>query len=386
MKIFDQLAEKYDAVVECHTARWERDGVAFLYENGKVITEGWPDKKLKTIKPIVKYVNHVVSPEVFVYSISGGRTSGVMADLFNAISSPLQIDEFIFMDTGAEHPKTYEFLRNIQRVLGVRITAIKAYISPLPKVGPVPVVVPLESCKWDLEVWQQLLIKDGTPYIGGAFCTDRMKTEIHRKYCTKKYGKGKYTTWLGIRRDEPSRLWGQSAYPALRKAGISPDQCADLFVSARADRDLSCIPASAMEEVQERCETLDRSKIRYMAEILDYDEADVRERWAGMPFDLEIEQAEGNCLFCIKKRPKKVALAAKLNPELAQAFLKLLESPFVRDLDLKHGPLVMYRDRMSFRSILETYAGWTADEIRETLQNYPDEGGCTSSCGIDADI
>lgn len=386
MKILKQLGAAFGAEIEGSAAHWVYEGVSFSYVDGAVRTQGWADKKLKTIKPVIRYVKHVTAPEAFVYSISGGRTSGVMAQLFLALSSPTQIDEFIFMDTGAEHPKTYKFLRDMVRMLGLKITVIRAYISPEKKVGPVPVEVPLSECGWDLTVWAQMLTKYGTPYVGGSFCTSRMKTEIHSKYCDNKFGRGKYTTWLGIRRDEPSRLWGQAAYSELRAAGVAPDKMADLFVEVRTRRDFSDVPSKALTEVATRCKKLDAKKIRYMAEICDLDEYDVRQKWAKMPFDLEIEQAEGNCLFCIKKRPKKVALAAKLNPELAEAWLALLESPFVRDMDLKHGPLVMYRDKMSFRSILETYAGWTAEEIRETLKNYPDEGGCASSCGIDADV
>ncbi len=33
-----------------------------------------------------------------------------------------------------------------------------------------------------------------------------MKTEPHDKWCDDKFGKGNYTTWLGIRADEPQRL------------------------------------------------------------------------------------------------------------------------------------------------------------------------------------
>ncbi|QZI86748.1 hypothetical protein SIPHO019v1_240001, partial [Vibrio phage 82E32.1] len=35
-----------------------------------------------------------------------------------------------------------------------------------------------------------------------------------------------------------------------------------------------------------------------------------------MPFTLELEEHRGNCVLCVKKDRKKVALAARDNPEL----------------------------------------------------------------------
>ena len=69
------------------------------------------------------------------------------------------------------------------------------------------------------------------------FCTDRMKLVPFTKYCSEKYGRGNYETWLGIRADEPKRL--------TPKKGI-----------------------------------------RYLAEISDFEKEDVLGFWSEMPFDL----------------------------------------------------------------------------------------------------
>ncbi|HGX5093062.1 TPA: hypothetical protein ACNE1A_004832, partial [Escherichia coli] len=88
------------------------------------------------------------------------------------------------------------------------------------------------------------------PYIGGAFCTDRLKLIPFTKYCDNHFGRGNYITWLGIRADEPRRLKPKSG-------------------------------------------------VRYLAELSDFDKSDVIRWWRKQPFDLQIPEHLGNCVFCI---------------------------------------------------------------------------------------
>lgn len=37
-----------------------------------------------------------------------------------------------------------------------------------------------------------MLEKYGTPYIGGQFCTDRLKVTPYKKYCDERFGKNNY--------------------------------------------------------------------------------------------------------------------------------------------------------------------------------------------------
>ena len=195
-----------------------------------------------------------------VVSFSGGRTSAylckVMIDKFGRDNV-----DFVYMDTGAEHPKTYEFIRKVDEHFGLNLTCLRGdFSAPLGK-GVNYRVVSIDDICHDLVPFKEMMAKYGVPYIGGMFCTDRMKLVPFTKYCQEKYGRGNYETWLGIRSDEPNRL--------------------------RTKKD-----------------------IRYLAEISDFEKEDVIDFWDEMPFDLEIPEHLGNCVFCPKKSKLKTSSGA----------------------------------------------------------------------------
>jgi len=136
-----------------------------------------------------------------VVSFSGGRTSAylckVMIDKFG-----IDNVDFIYMDTGAEHPKTYEFIRNVNKGFGLNLVCLRGdFNQPLGK-GHSYRVVDIDCIKCDLAPFSEMCKKYGTPSTVGKWCTSRMKQEIHDMYCNDTYGKGNYQTWLGIRTDE----------------------------------------------------------------------------------------------------------------------------------------------------------------------------------------
>jgi len=179
----------------------------------------------------------------------------------------------------------------------------------------------------DLEPWKRMLSKYGHPYVGGAFCTDRMKTVPFIKYCDEHFGRGNYTTWLGMRIDEPKR--------------ISP-----------------------------------KPGIRYLAEISDYEKQDVIEWWQEQPFDLEIQEHLGNCVFCIKKSLQKVALATKDEPVLAEQFIQTLQ-----DFDIKPDK-VMYRSNTTLQQVIALFSDTGRDELASRMKSMRqyDSGSCSESC------
>ena len=157
--------------------------------------------------------------------------------------------EYVFMDTGAEHPETYKFVRNIVKHWGINLTCLRAVVHPKRGVGITYKRVSIDDLCADLQPWWDVLAKYGTPYNpGGAFCTRAMKLDPFYKYCDESFGKGNYTTWLGIRCDEPKRL--------------TPKQ-----------------------------------GVEYLATISDFDKQDVLEWWSGQDFDLQIPEWLGNCVF-----------------------------------------------------------------------------------------
>ncbi|HAU5442652.1 TPA: phosphoadenosine phosphosulfate reductase family protein [Cronobacter sakazakii] len=263
-----------------------------------------------------------------VVSFSGGRTSAYLVHLMEQRRAAGEDVHYVFMDTGAEHPKTYEFVRNVVRHWGIDLHCLR--VIPDPEMGKPSTYEELsvDEIGPDLIPWKRMLNKYGHPYVGGAFCTDRMKSVPFTKYCQERFGEGKYHTWLGIRIDEQSRL--------KEAKGFS-----------------------------------------YLADISDFEKQDVIDWWAEQSFDLGIQEHLGNCVFCIKKSMQKVALAVMDEPQLAGQFINIL------DTEIRTGrEPVMYRGNNTLKSLIALFSDTSRDELasRMTSMRQYDTGSCSESC------
>lgn len=269
-----------------------------------------------------------------VVSFSGGRTSAYLCALMIEKFGRKNVD-FVFMDTGFEHPDTYDFVRSVGYGFDIHITCLRGDFSSELGMGVSYDVVPITSIGFDLVPFSNMIKKYGVPYIGGMFCTDRMKLQPFKKYCNDKYGKGNYETWLGIRFDEPKRL--------TKKEGI-----------------------------------------RYLAEISDFEKQDVLDFWKKIPFDLGIDEWLGNCVFCPKKSNIKLAAAQRDEPEIYFKWLEAIYDKSVR-IDEKTGHRSkMYRGSQSIESLIAAFDGSTGKEIKARLRGTKstDTGSCSESCEV----
>lgn len=259
-----------------------------------------------------------------VISFSGGRTSAYLVNLLHK-SPDVHV---VFMDTGAEHPATYQFIRDIVRHWNVKITCLRATVLPMGK-GMGYEVVPLADIGPDFTAWKRMLEKYGHPYVGGAFCTDRMKLKPFTRYCNETFGKGNYETWLGIRCDEPVRL--------TQKPGV-----------------------------------------RYLAEVSDMDKADILQWWRGQAFDLQLQEHLGNCVFCIKKSMMKIALAAKDMPHHAAEFWQMVEAHDVK------SDKAMYRGKASLPQVIAMFSDISRQDLagRMLSMKQYESGSCSESCEV----
>lgn len=270
-----------------------------------------------------------------VVSFSGGRTSAYLCYLMKEKYGD-DVD-FIYMDTGAEHLRTYEFIRRVNDEFKLNLTCLRTDFSSPLGAGNGFTVVDIDSMSPDLKPFKEMIDKYGVPYIGGMFCTDRMKLVPFTKYCNEKYGRGNYETWLGIRDDEPKRI------------------------------------------------NLNNLKsIRYLAEISIFDKQDVLDFWSEMPFDLQIPEHLGNCVFCPKKSNLKLAAAQRDEPEFYHEFLTMLYGSSVRH-DNKTGHWSqMYRGKKSLEQVISMFDGSTGDEIKSRIRGakMTDTGSCSESCEV----
>lgn len=269
-----------------------------------------------------------------VVSFSGGRTSAYLCYLMIKAFGRENVD-FIYMDTGAEHSKTYDFIRNVDREFGLNLICLRGdFDQPLGE-GVQYNVVSINDIGPDLTPFKGMIKKYGVPYIGGMFCTDRMKLTPFKKYCDKTYGKKNYETWLGIREDEPRRL--------------TP-----------------------------------KPFIKYMAEISDYDKEDVLSWWSKQLFDLNLDEWSGNCEFCPKKSNLKLAASQRDSPESYINYLDMLHSSSVRIDDNTGNRDHMYRGKQSLENLITKFDGSTGAEIKARIRGSKmiDTNSCSESCEV----
>lgn len=281
-----------------------------------------------------------------VISFSGGRTSAYLVDIFRNDPNA----HFVFMDTGAEHPATYQFIKTLVKHWGIDLVCLRVVVNPEMGKGGDYKVISLDDLKQDLEPWKEMLMKYGAPAYDMPYCTARMKSEPFEKYCDDKFGKGNYERWIGIRADEHKRLPAQ----ILSQLGLK-------------------VPAKA---------TCQKKGFRFLAEISSFTKDDVLEWWRQQEFDLAISEHLGNCVFCIKKGLNKIALAAKDEPEMAVKWVGLTEGDLVRTTGRKHNHKRRYRNRLHASDVFELYKDHSRDELYSALRSSKrfDSNSCSESC------
>ena len=254
-----------------------------------------------------------------IVSFSGGRTSAYLVYLM--MKEGVDV-EFIFCDTGAEHPNTYAFIKQCVSYFDINLTCLKSIVNQEKGIGVTYKIVDVDSIGWDLSMFADISKKYGAPYNpGGAHCTQHLKTIPFYKYCDDEFGKGNYTTWLGIRVDEMRRL--------KPKKGV-----------------------------------------KYLAELSQMDKNGILGFWRDMPFDLDLDEWLGNCVFCIKKPVNRVALATLSEPELAKDFNKMLMENDSNE-DLKGA---IYRGKVGLDGIAKLFDGVDAESIIRTTRLRRDCG------------
>lgn len=269
---------------------------------------------------------------VQVVSFSGGRTSAYLVHLMEQRRAAGEDVRYIFTDTGAEHPKTYEFIRNIVTHWDIDLICLRLVVNPKLGEGNSYRVVGVDEIGPDLEPFRAALSKYGTPYVGGRFCTRTMKIEPFHRYCKDHIPQSE--KWLGIRTDEPKRL--------------TP-----------------------------------KPKTHYLADISDMEKKDIINWWSQQPFDLDLPEHLGNCVFCIEKGINKIALAARDEPQMAAEFWELVNEPGVRVVERRQQEnKIMYRGNNSLESVIALFSDHSREEIAATIRGGGgyDSGACTESC------
>lgn len=327
-----------------------------------------------------------------IVSFSGGRTSAYLVHQLDQLRKTAQMDvRYVFMETGAEHPKTYEFIRNVVKHWGINITCLRIVVNPeLGKANSYE-IIDIDEIGFNLKPWRDICAKYGTPYVRGAFCTRTMKIEVFERYCCDYFPNA--VSWLGIRADEQGRVWGESAHRMLRKMAYESHEMQYLLSALRKENSEESIKSALVyehafldgqyEPIINRMLALRASRQRFLSEISNYTKQDVLNWWKLQSFDLDLPEHLGNCVFCVKKGINKIALALRDEPELAEQFKAVILSDSVRVVERRQQEnKIMYRGNNSIESIEAMYAEHTRDEIAATIRGTGgyDSGSCSESC------
>jgi hypothetical protein len=296
--------------------------------------------------------------EIHVISFSGGKTSAYLVYLMEEKRKLYGwIVHYIYMDTAAEHPATYDFIRNIVKHWGIKLTCIRVKVNPTMNIGVSYEIINIDDLKQDLKPWKDMVAKYGVPTVNTPFCTSRLKQEPHDKYCDEQFGRGNYTTWLGIRADEPNRLTHYSAIIDMfdvKKEMLRP--------------------------------------IRYLAEISQKGKKQINDWWLTQPFNLELEPHMGNCVYCVKKVEPKLIAAAKQEPAMALEFNAMLNEPTVRRKKTdKYAHGVIYRGMLSMDKVIRLAKVIPQENLDDKMAEFSyaeeDEPSfCSESCEIFSNI
>lgn len=283
---------------------------------------------------------------------SGGRTSAYMTEmLLKAGLRPV----IAFANTGWEHPKTLDFVENCHNrwldLYGVGVTLLEAVVHHGERLPSSHKVVSFESLSKDCEPYIEVVKKYGIANVAYMHCTRELKENpinSHMKSLggvlghtkNNKFISANYETFLGIRADEPKRLNG-------------------------------------LRDGQQK-------KVYPLADWAPFrvDKIDVLDFWESMPFNLEIDEHEGNCLGCFKKSTSKLMSVIKTVGEPAFEFAVDISHKYgyigdnVINGEKSELPRTMYRNYMTPDKLIAMSKTTTTKPIKKD----PEIIGCGDDC------
>lgn len=259
-------------------------------------------------------------------SVSGGRTSMMMARLIQLHCGKDADLLFVFANTGEEHERTLEFINECDKTWGLGVVWLEAVIQPGRK-GTTHKVVTFETASRSGQPFEQMIHKFGIPNKSYPHCNRELKLRPLQHYI-KSIGWKDARVAIGIRADEPKRIR----------------------------------------------EAADAERIVYpFAHWWPQDKQDVMTWWEDQSFDLGIQEREGNCKWCWKKTLTKHAANIASNPEWYE---------FPRRMEQQHGMTNRQNSQVFFRGALsadELFKAVAGSDSR-AIPKEDESGGCSESC------
>ena len=275
--------------------------------------------------------------KTLIISFSGGRTSAYMTKLLLQEKDKWNNVIVLFANTGQEHEETLDFVHNCDVSFGFNTVWLEAKVDPEKGKGTSFNVVTYATASRDGKPFEDMIAKYGIPFIKAPHCTRELKQYPIQSY-VKSLGLSKrdYKMAIGIRVDEFDR------------------------VSASADKNSLIYPLVEHNITKQ----------------------DVLKWWRGQPFDLNIPEHYGNCVWCWKKSFKKLITLMRECPDIFE-FPERMEEKYGKTgaVANKIGePIKFFR---GFRSVQDL-----RDLAAEDTDSFVDShfleisNGCSESCEV----
>ncbi|MDY3516113.1 phosphoadenosine phosphosulfate reductase [Riemerella anatipestifer] len=203
-----------------------------------------------------------------IITVSGGRSSAMMARHIQVSEKYKDYNKlFVFCNTGMEHPKTIEFLKNIEKYWDIPLTKIEGVYSLEMGVGVGYKIVGWNALNMTAKPFENAIAHknkgafNGMPNLEAPFCSEMLKTLPAKKFADDIFGVNSYLKAVGFRKEDmPKRIsWAEIKTDRTRIFPLLTD---------------FQFPIGQME---------------------------LNKFWDSQPFKLEIHNKFGNCELCWKK-------------------------------------------------------------------------------------
>lgn len=275
-------------------------------------------------------------------SFSGGKTSAYMTwcllKKYEAIWFPeykmfLGIERIgrmiftveiivVFANTSKENNETLDFVRDCDLHFGFHTIWIEAVVNEY-NTGTTYLLTDYENAKRDGSIYKSVIAKYGIPNVENLHCSRELKTVPITKL-VRDYGWDNltYDTCLGYRIDEPKRF-AKKKQRAAQKA---------------------------------------KRHIYYFVDEKPTTKAQVNGWWGFQPFNLQLEDHEGNCDMCWKKSENKLIAIAGCHPQKTE-WWKLMEEQYGNFTppsrsEKANPPYTFFRNNTSTNDIIEKAKTW----------------------------
>lgn len=264
--------------------------------------------------------NFLNEGENIVLSFSGGRTSAFMT--IECLKLPRFKDAVvIFANTGKEEEETLVFVNECDLYIQKHFNKEIIWLEYNPAPGVWFNIVDFKTASRKGEPFEALILKRKyTPNRVTRFCTQELKIRPMKKFCQKKLGWKHWTNMVGIRYDEPLR-WSKNK-------SVSRSEVFDvehILVGWKIVKPF----------------------------ILDY--------FKKMPFDLQLEEYEGNCDVCFLKGKQKKQKIARKKPEKFDWWInmeKAVNGSFMKDYSYEFlRDFTLAQQTIQFDDSIECFCG-----------------------------